>query len=173
HLFQCSEKSVFKRVQVVFRRIGHVYAKRRPPTLGARIDPGVIARGTVRSPAFRPQGPDADPFRDAKRLRPKDGTTECDSHSFGAPQRDMNDSLGLFIVYGLRTSNDRTYLPYGVVDDLSRCGRSAERLNVSARYLCPSRDRKASGWFSSIGAVIAPSRARGRSSVGYSYRNPD
>jgi len=26
------------------------------------------------------------------------------------------------------------------VDDLTRCGRSAIRLNVSARCLCPSRD---------------------------------
>jgi len=165
---------VFKCVQVVFRRIGHVYAKRRPPTLGARGDPGMTARGTVRSPAFRPQWPDARPqwpdadlFRDAKRLRPKGGTTNCAFHSFGAPQRYMNNSLGLFIVYGLRTSNDRTYLPYGDVDDLTRCGRSAERLNVSARYLCPSQDQRASRWFSSIGAVIAPGRARGRSSVGY------
>jgi len=163
---------VFKCVQVVFRRIGHVYAKRRPPTLGARGNPGVTARGTVSSPAFRPQGPDADPFREAIGLRPKGGTTNCDFHSFGAPQRDMNNSLGLFIVYGLRTSNDRTYLPYSDVDDLSRCGRGAKRLNVSARYLCPSRDRRASRWFSNIGAVIAPSRARGRSSVVYSYRNP-
>src|SRR5262245_65605075 len=37
HLFQSSEKSVFKCVQVVFRRIGQVYAKRRP-TLGARSE---------------------------------------------------------------------------------------------------------------------------------------
>jgi hypothetical protein len=164
---------VFKCVQVVFRRIGNLYAKRRPPTLSARGDPGVTARGTVRSPAFRPQGPNADPFRDAKRLRPKGGTTNRDFHSFGAPQRDMNDSLGLFIVYGLRTSNDRTYLPNGDVDGLSRCGRSAKRLNVNARYLCPSRDRRTSRWFSSISTVIAPGRARGRSSVGYGYRNPD
>jgi hypothetical protein len=152
---------VFKCVQVVFRRIGHAYAKRRPPTLGARGDPGVTARGTVRSHAFRPQAQDADPLRDAKRLRPEGGTTNCDFHSFGAPQRDMNNSSGRFIVYGLRTSNDRTYLPCGDVDDLSRCGRGAKRLNVSARYLCPSRDRRASRWFSSIGAVIASSRARG------------
>src|SRR5215468_2705231 len=87
-------------------------------------------------------------------------------HAGGATKR-TKSSLGLFIVYGLRTSNDRTYLPYGDVDDLTRCARSAKRLNVSARYLCPSQDRRASRWFSSIGAVIAPGRARGRSSVGY------
>jgi hypothetical protein len=52
------------------------------------------------------------------------------------------------------------------VNDLTRCGRSAIRLNVSARCLCPSRDRRASRWFGSISAVIAPSRAHGRSSWG-------
>jgi len=99
-----------------------MYTQSAGHQLSARGDPGVTARGTVSSPAFRPQGPGAGPFRDAKRLRPKGGTTDSDFHSFGAPQRDMNNSLGRFIVYGLRTSNDRTYLPYGDVDDLSRPG---------------------------------------------------
>src|SRR5215510_16482255 len=34
--------------------------------------PGSV-RGSVRSPAFRPQASDADPFRDAKRFRLKAG----------------------------------------------------------------------------------------------------
>src|SRR4030095_11251876 len=52
--------------------------------------------------------------------------------------------------------------PMAYMDDLTRCGRSAMRLDVSARCLCPSRDRRASQWFGSISTVIAPRRARGR-----------
>jgi len=36
---------------------------------------GAVAVGAVCSPAFRPQASGANPFRDAKRLRPKGGTT--------------------------------------------------------------------------------------------------
>src|SRR5215813_7443907 len=51
-----------------------------------------LLRKLVCSPAFRPQASDADPFRDAKRLRPKGGTTNCAFHSFRASQRDMLNS---------------------------------------------------------------------------------
>ena len=43
----------------------------------------------------------------------------------------MNNSLGLFIVYGLRTSNDRTYLPYDDADDLTRTGAGQNDLMLA------------------------------------------
>src|SRR5262249_24042023 len=52
-----------------------------------------LPRKLVRSPAFRPQASDADPFRDAKRLRPKGGTTNCAFHCLRASsQRDTLNS---------------------------------------------------------------------------------
>jgi hypothetical protein len=90
----------------------------------------VTARVAVRSPAFRPQGPDADPFRDAKRLRLRGGTTNCAFHSFSAPQLGMTNSLGLFIVYGPRTGNDRTFLSYGGAD-LTRSDASQSDLMLA------------------------------------------
>jgi hypothetical protein len=45
----------------------------------------------------------------------------------------MNNSLSSFIVYGLRTSNDRTYLPYGDVDDLTRSGAGQINFLMLAR----------------------------------------
>src|SRR5262245_1201243 len=56
--------------------------------------------GVVRSPAFRPQGSDADPFRDAKRLRPKGGTTNRFQ-----PTRNITDYV---ITWGCEGGHDRT-----------------------------------------------------------------
>jgi hypothetical protein len=43
----------------------------------------------------------------------------------------MNNCLGLFIVYCLRTSNDRTYLLYGDMDDLSRSSAAQSDLMLA------------------------------------------
>src|SRR5215831_13612198 len=51
-----------------------------------------LLRKSVRSPAFRPQASDADPSRDATRLRPKGGTTNCAIHYFRASQPDTLNS---------------------------------------------------------------------------------
>src|SRR5262245_21319656 len=52
---------------------------------------------SVRSPAFRPQASDADPFRDATRLRPEGGTTNCEQAVRYGGRQPESRSRGLLI----------------------------------------------------------------------------
>src|SRR5262249_30287781 len=129
---------------VIFRRSSHV-ALRRPERM----------KSSVRSPAFRPQASNADPFRDAKRLRPKGGTTNrfsaCGTMNNARPQ-DSTEAVAdaiytngeVITVNDARPSaeavavKDGKILAVGARDDVMRYqGPSTEVVDLKGRTMVP------------------------------------
>src|SRR5262245_13519004 len=87
-------------------------------------------RKIVRSPAFRPQAFDANPFHDTKRLRPKGGTTNFAFHPFMPSQRDLKSHQK--VGWQLRSSR----FSYSLLRLFRNCGL-VTMVSISADILYP------------------------------------